>query len=218
MIISGDSISPTSGSDITIGGTNIIVPSGIGINVSGNKIGTIGSDYGAFKGNVVQCKITRYDVRTSVAFGTSVNGVELTGLRVSITPKFNNSMILCQFQIFGEGTTSSHNYLFNVYKNGSVPTTGNYLGYNSEGGNTSWSGIAMVESYDSSANSASTPDSKMFMYHDFPGTTNTLTYAPGIKDSNASNYTYYINRTASDPGSGSYEVGVSYSTVWEIAQ
>ena len=211
MRITGDTLEPSLGSNIT-------VPNGMGIAVSGNKIGHIGSDFGAFKGNVVQCRVTRYDVRTSVAFGTSANGVELTGLRVSITPKFSTSMIVCQFQIFGEGTTNAHNYLFNVYKNGSVPTTGSYLGYNSEGGNTSWSGIAMVQSYDSSGNSESTPSTRMFMYHDFPNTTNAIIYAPGIKDSNASNYNFYINRPVSSSGEGSYEVGVSYSTVWEIAQ
>lgn len=211
MRITGDTLEPSLGSNIT-------VPNGMGIAVSGNKIGHIGSDFGAFKGNVVQCKITRYDVRTSVAFGTSVNGIELTGLRVSITPKFASSMILCQFQIFGEGATSAHNNLLNVYKNGVVPTTGSYLGYNSEGGNTSWSGIAMAQPYDSADNNDSTPFTQSFIYHDFPNTTNTITYAPGIKDSNASNYSFYINRSGGSSGTGSYEVGVSYSTVWEIAQ
>jgi hypothetical protein len=209
--ITGDTIQPSIGSNIT-------VPSGLGINVGNNKIAEIGADYGAFKGNVVQCRVTRYDVRTSLSFGTSVNGVEITGLRVSITPKFSNSMILCQFQIFGEGATTAHNNLFNVYKNGSVPTTGSYLGYNSEGGNTSWSGISIGQPYDSADNNDSTPSTQFFTYHDFPATTNTLTYAPGIKDSNASNYTYYINRCVGSSGTGSYEVGVSYSTVWEIAQ
>jgi hypothetical protein len=127
-------------------------------------------------------------------------------------------MILCQFQIFGEGATSAHNTLLNVYKNGAVPTTGSYLGYNSEGGNTSWSGIAMAHPYDSSDNNDSTPYTQSFMYHDFPATTNTLTYAPGVKDSNAQNYAFYINRTVGSTGTGSYEVGVSFATVWEIAQ
>ena len=213
MIISGDSISPTSGSNITIGGTNIVVPSGVGINVSGNRIGTIGSDYGAFKGNVVQCRVTRYDVRTSVTTGTSASGVEITGLRVSITPKFINSMMLCNFFIFGEGST--HNIMYIVYKNGTVPI-GEYAGYNKESGLVNFSGMASTGDYDA-GDYNSTPHNTMFPYHDFPNTLSTITYGVGIKSSDSGNNSYFINRTVGSPQT-SYECGVSFATVWEIAQ
>lgn len=205
--IAGDLLQPSVGNNIT-------VPSGLGIAVGGNVVGTIGSDYGAFRGNVVQCRITRYDTKTSVATGTS-DGGEITGLRVSITPKFSNSMIICMFQIFGEGA-SSHNYIFRVFKNGSLPT-GTYAGLNNETGNTNWSGIAMALPYESDHDS--TPHQSVFYYHDFPGSTNAVTYAPAIKNTDGGgSYTYYVNRSVNSSQSNSYENGVSFSIAWEIAQ
>jgi len=208
--IAGDLLQPSVGNNIT-------VPSGLGIAVGGNVVGTIGSDYGAFRGNVVQCRVTRYETQITGTSGTSTDGVELTGMRVSITPKFSNSMIVCQFQIHLEISTGEHNMLFNVYKNGAVPT-GTYAGFNNVAGNNIWSGIAMCVKYDSAQNSDSTPDTTLFTYHDFPGTTNTLTYAPGIKSSDTGNRTFYINRTVASTGQNGYEIGTSYSIVWEIAQ
>jgi hypothetical protein len=207
LIISGDLIQPSVGSDISI-------LNGTGFAISGNRVGQIGTDYGAFKGNVVQCRITRYDTRTSIATGTSVDGIEITALRVSITPKFASSMILCMFQLFGEGV-STHEYVMRVFKNGAI-ATGTYAGFNTDAGNQHWSGMAMALPYEGDYNS--TPHQSVFYYHDFPNTTNAITYAPGIKDGNGSNYTYYINRPVGSTGQGSYEVGVSFSIAWEIAQ
>lgn len=205
MRITGDTLEPSLGSNIT-------VPNGMGIAVGGNKIGHIGSDFGAFKGNVVQCKITRYDVRTTVSVGTGINGVEITGLRVSITPKFSNSMILCMFQLHGE---IHYNICLNVYKNGDVPT-GTYAGFNIESGNVNWSGIA-TSLYDPDL--ASTPFQVLYYYHDFPGSTNLINYAPGLKSADGSTtYTAHINKSINNTGSANNETGVSFSMVWEIAQ
>lgn len=211
MIINGDTIQPSVGS-------NIGVPNGLGFSVAGNKVGHIGSDFGGFKGNVVQCKVTRYDAQISGSTGSGVDGVELTGMRVSITPRFSNSMIICQFQVHFEMSTSEWDAMFTVYRNGAVPT-GTYAGFNTVIGNNNWSGLSISSYYDSSNNADSTPNTQSFMYHDFPSTTNTLTYAPGIKTSSPSTVkTFYINRTVSSLGSSSYEAGVCFSTVWEIAQ
>ena len=210
MRITGDRLEPTLG-------TNITVPSGLGISVGNNKIGEIGTDYGAFKGNVVQCKVTRYDIQTSGSTGTGVDGAELTGMRVSITPKFSNSMILCQFQVHLEMNSAEWDAMFTVYRNGAVPT-GTYAGFNTVVGNNYWSGLAVTASYDGVNNASSTPYTQSFIYHDFPATINTLTYAPGIKASDPGAKTFYINRTTGSTGGNSNECGVSFSTVWEIAQ
>jgi len=190
----------------------------IGIASNGSKVGEIGADYGAFKGNVVQCRVTRYDIQTSGSTGTGADGVELTGMRVSITPKFASSMILCQFQVHLELNSADWDAMFTVYRNGAVPT-GVYAGFNTVVGNANWSGLSITSYYDSTNNADSTPNTQSFMYHDFPNTTNTLTYAPGIKTSNSGSVkTFYINRTVSSLGAASYEAGVCFSTVWEIAQ
>lgn len=211
MRISGDLIQPTLG-------TNITVPDAMGINVGNTRVGQIGAGYGAFTGNVVQCRVTRYDTQISGSTGSGIDGVELTGMRVSITPRFASSMILCQFQISAELSGNDWDAMFTIYKNGVVPT-GTYAGFNTVVGNALWSGLSMTGPYDSTNNVDSTPWTQSFVYHDFPNTTNTLTYAPGIKTSNSGSVkTFFINRTSSSLGTASFEVGVCFSTVWEIAQ
>jgi hypothetical protein len=210
LIISGDTIQPSIG-------TNITVPSGLGINVGSTKIGEIGADYGAFKGNVVQCRVTRYDTQVSLTTGTGVSGIEITGMQVSITPKFINSMIICQFQIHGEGSSGEHNLMFNVYRNGSIPT-GTYSAFNTVAGNNIWSGVSMATIYDSAQNSDSTPTTQTFFYHDFPNTNSNLIYSPGVKSTDGTSRTFVVNRSIGSLGGSASEVGISYSMVWEIAQ
>jgi hypothetical protein len=165
-------------------------------------------------GSVIQCQVKRYDTATSYTTGTGVNGVEMTDLRVSITPKRSNSLIICQFQVHGEGA-SSHNYIFRVFKNGAVPS-GTYAGYNTAAGDNQWSGIAMALPYESDY--SSTPFTQNFMYYDYPGVTSAITYAPGIKESGGVSYVWYLNRTVSSTGTTNQENGVSLSIAWEIAQ
>ncbi len=165
-------------------------------------------------GSVIQCQVKRYDTATSYTTGTGLNGVEMTDLRVSITPKRSNSLIICQFQVHGEGA-SSHNYIFRVFKNGSVPA-GTYAGYNTAAGDQQWSGIAMALPYETDY--SSTPFTQNFMYYDFPGSTSPITYAPGIKESGGVSYVWYLNRTVSSTGTTNQENGVSLSIAWEIAQ
>jgi hypothetical protein len=165
-------------------------------------------------GSVVQCVVKRYDGQTSYTTGTSTSGVEITDLRVSITPKYSNSLIYCIFQIFGEGQ-STHDYIYRVFKNGAVPT-GTYAGFNTVSGDQHYSGIAQALPYEGDYNS--TPYATTMQYHDYPGTSGTaITYAPGVKDSYGTSRVYFVNRTVGTPQNG-YEVGVSFATAWEIAQ
>lgn len=184
-----------------------------GVNVANAGVGgtlSIPSIYSP--GMVVQCKAVRVD--TALTYACSGTGSEFTDLRVSITPKFANSLIVCQFQIHGEGA-SGHDWIARVWKNGSVPT-GTYAGYNTVQGNQVWSGISTLVPYETDY--ASTPFTQIFNFIDYPGVTTPLTYAPGGNNSNGSAWTYYVNRTAGSTGAGGNEVGVSFSIAWEIAQ
>ena len=165
-------------------------------------------------GSVVQCIVKRYDGQTSYTTGTSTSGVEITDLRVTITPKYSNSLIYCIFQIFGEGQ-STHDYIYRVFKNGTVPT-GTYAGFNTTSGDLHYSGIAQALPYEGDYNS--TPYATTMQYHDYPGTSGAaITYAPGVKDTYGTSRLFYVNRTVGTPQNG-YEVGVSFATAWEIAQ
>ncbi len=164
-------------------------------------------------GSVVQVVSTRYDVRTTVTTNSAVGG-EITGLRVNITPKFANSMIYCTFQVHGEGQ-ATHDYMYLVFKNGAI-AAGSYPGYNSEVGNLVYSGISQALPYESDY--SSTPYTKTFFYIDYPGSTSPVFYAPAVRHSSGTNYTYYINRTVGSTGANGHEIGVSYAIAMEVAQ
>lgn len=163
-------------------------------------------------GSVVQCKVNRVD--TQLVYSCAATGSEFTDLRVSITPKFANSMILCQFMLFGEGG-STHDWIMRVWKNAAVPV-GAYAGYNSVQGNQVWSGIAMPLVYETDY--STTPQTANMLYHDFPGSTLPITYAPGAGHSSGTALSYYVNRTLNSLGTSGQEAGISMSIAWEIAQ
>ena len=152
-------------------------------------------------GHVLQVQVKRYDTPTSYS------GAEMTDLRVSITPKSASSMILCMFQLSGEVNT--YDNVFRIFKNGAV-ATGTYAGYNIYQGLQAWSGIAPAGVYETDFNS--TGMVQTFFYHDFPGVTTALTYAPWVSAA------FYMNRTVGSTGTTNHETGVSYAFAMEIGQ
>lgn len=191
---------------------NLQNASGTGtINVStGNKLTSADAAGVYSKGQVVQVIVNRFD--SPYAYSVPTTGVEFTDLRLSITPKFVNSLIICTFQIHGEGTVD-HGYILRVYKNGAIPT-GTYAGYNSVQGNQSWSGLAMAVPYETDF--SSTPFTQTMHYYDFPATTSTINYSPGVVLNAAG--TYYLNRTVGSTGQAGHETGVSFVMITEVAQ
>lgn len=223
MILDGDRIIATESSGVSFDRFSLNADS---LNPQTSNIITIptlknlrGTDTGSITapGTTVQCVIIRYDAQVSLTTGTTAAGIEITGMRATITPRFANSMIYGIFQVHGEGSSGEHNLMFNIYKNGAVPT-GTYAGFNTVAGNNVFSGIAMCSPYDSAQNSDSTPFTQTFFYHDFPNSTSALTYCPGVKSSDSTSRTFYVNRCGASAGASAYEIGVSYSIIWEIAQ
>lgn len=181
---------------------------------SANRFNTVYANLAAIPGVPVQTIVTRLDSAVTVSAAAGNVGTEVTSLRCSITPKFSTSLILCKWVIFGEGA-STHNWLWRVFKNGGI-ATGTYAGFNTGSGQQVWSGIAMALPYE--ADYASTPHQAVFYYHDFPASTNAVTYGPAIGESAGTAYTFYVNRTAGSTGAANYETGVSFAIVQEIAQ
>lgn len=197
--------------NVTLSGTNTL-SGATTVSVGGTIYGT---DTGSIKapGTVVQVVTRRVDTQTSYSVAGNVNGSEITDMRVTITPKFANSLILIQWQLHGEGA-STHDYVYNVWKNGAIPT-GTYAGYNTASGNTAYSGVAQAMPYEGDYNS--TPFTQHMQFIDYPNTTSAVIYGPGIKDSYSAARTWYLNRAVATPQNG-YEVAVSFVTAWEIAQ
>ena len=160
-------------------------------------------------GSVIQTVITRMDTRTTYASSNTGNGNTITGLNLTITPRFSNSRIICEWTINGE---LHQDNVFLIHKDGSLVSDG----YNTVLGNSRWSGM-MSGFYDQ--NEDSTPSNWKLTYVDNSlGSTNARTYAPAIRSSSSSNFTLAVNRTLNGATQDAYESMVSYGIAMEIAQ
>lgn len=166
-------------------------------------------------GSVVQTVWLRYD--TNAAYTANASGSVMSGLSITITPRYATSKILLQWMINGEPSGGAvYNMVFRVGKDGSVMT--NPGGYNTWNGNYNYSGIAVIDAYDGDYNS--TPNNISILFMD-DGTLSTAsrTYAPIVCKSNTSDAdgTYYINRSTGGTGQG-FESGVCTGFAMEIMQ
>jgi len=160
-------------------------------------------------GSVIQTVVTRMDTRTTFASSNTGNGNTITGLNLTITPRFSNSRIICEWTINGE---LHQDNVFLIHKDGSLVSDG----YNTVLGNSRWSGM-MSGFYDQ--NEDSTPSNWKLTYVDSSlGSTNARTYAPAIRSSSGGNFTLAVNRTLNGATQDAYESMVSYGIAMEIAQ
>lgn len=159
-------------------------------------------------GMVIQTVYVRTDERNSYASNNTGNGTPITPLNLTITPKFANSMILCQWMVNGE---LHHDNTFLIWKDGAVAPNG----YNQQAGNVRWSGYTS-SFYD--ADHSSTPSNWNIMYAGFPASTSPVTYGLATRSSSGSNYTFFLNRTIGSLGTDAYENMVSVGIIQEIAQ
>lgn len=207
---------------ITASGSSLTSIPGTALNngaVTSAKIAnaTLAKQKFGYSGAVLQCNTVRYDARpsyTNPGNGGSTAGTAITSLRLTITPTYSNSLIVCEWRIHGEST--DHNFGWRVLKNGSLVTTSGYQGYNSNTGANSHSFITH-EGYDSDDNS--TPHVYTILYYDRPNTTSSVYYEPSCLASRTSNSgSFRINRTAGSSGQTNHENGVSFARIWEIRQ
>jgi hypothetical protein len=112
--------------------------------------------------------------------------------------------------MFGE---IHHDNVFLVHRDSTLITTAGEEGYNNNVGNNRWSGITN-QSYDQ--NTDSTPNIITIIYSQIAGSTATRTYAPAVRSSSGSTFTYFQNRTNSSTGQNSYEAGVSFGILYEV--
>lgn len=128
-------------------------------------------------------------------------------LKLPFKPLYPNSMVLIKFSIALE---MEYNCLWTITKD-EAPM----MKMAGESFPNRWNGFA-THNYDYDNNS--TPSGITLMWMDIPGTTDTVTYAPGFRRSDNGGITAYINRTMGSGGQWNYENGVSVGSAWEIAQ
>ena len=145
----------------------------------------------------------------------SMNGNEFTNISIintSITPSSTSSKILVSMYTMGEGTDNDSNFITRVERE------------ISGGGSTRLGGVdsgsrlgcfqAVTEGHDSGNTATTTTYIQFSNYLDSPNTTSTCTYKLYIR--NASNRTWYINRTKDDTDNASGERGHSFCTLMEV--
>jgi hypothetical protein len=141
-------------------------------------------------------------------------------LRVSITPRFANSLIVVEMNISGETGAQDSGLWMGQETNSEyrlITRTG-YEGYNPKRA-TGRNNFYYSGWYD--GDTATTMKNMMISYIDKPNTTSAITYLPiyGSPHSGASNRRFYLNRTANTTNTGyNSECGVSTISIKEIRQ
>lgn len=182
-----------------------------GAKIAGN---TLARTKFGFAGHVVQTIMMRYDPRPGWSAPTSTGGgTIMSANRLTITPQFSNSLIICEWRIHGEA--ASHDQGFRVARNGSVITSGAYAGINNDTGNNNHS-FLNSEHYDADDNS--TPNINAWMYYDVPGSTATVFYDPVVASTDGGTRTFLQNRPVGSGGQNNHENGVSFGRITEIRQ
>ena len=141
-------------------------------------------------------------------------------LRVSITPRFANSLIVVEMNISGETGAHDSGLWMGQETSGEyrlITRTG-YEGYNPNRA-TGRNNFYYSGWYD--GNDDSTMKNMMISYIDKPNTTSAITYLPiyGSRHSGAGDRRFYLNRTANTTNTGNTsECGVSTISIKEIRQ
>jgi hypothetical protein len=165
-------------------------------------------------GNVVQLVRVRSDNRTTYSSATAGNGTTVADLNMTITPRSSSNLLICTWFIFFE---VHHDNIFLVHRDGALPTAAGYEGYNNLQGNSRFSGLQCAP-YDNANNNDTTPHMAKLVYYDIAGSTTARTYAPAVRSSSATAYTFYLNRVVQNTGADNDECGVSFGRIMEISQ
>ena len=129
---------------------------------------------------------------------------------VTITPVSTSSKIMIDVMWNGEFGVVNNTWgsVFTLYRDDTLIKGNTDSGYN-------YSGIAVPTTSYTSSDDDSTMEQCIFKYYDEPNTTSAITYAVGVKLTNAD--TVRINRVVNASTADGYERAVSHITATEIA-
>ena len=172
---------------------------------SGSNINLVPGTELHHEGKVIQTITVRTDTRGTYSAPPSGNGVAITPLRLTITPKRSDSWIWLRWTVFYE---MHHDTVFLAQQDGSL------IGFNTYRGNARWSGI-LTPLYDNDY--GSTPQNSTINWFVRAGSTSSRFYDLAVRSSSTGNYTLSLNRSLNSAGTDSQEVGVSYGFAREIS-
>jgi hypothetical protein len=161
---------------------------------------------------IIQTVTVRSDLRTTYSSPNTGNGTTIAALNTTIIPKRESSLLLITWMINGE---MHNNNVFTIHQDNALITTAGFQGFNNEAGNVRWSGVASAF-YD--RNESTTPSNWIIQYAATAGSTTSRTYAPAVKASTATAYTFAFNRTLNGSIADDNESMISTGMIMEIAQ
>lgn len=164
-----------------------------------------------YPGTILQTVTSRVDTRSTYSSPTTGNGTTITDLNLTIAPIFSNSTLIIQWMINGE---LHQDNVFLIHQNGSLITTSGSEGYNANAGNNKWSGYCSAF-YD--RNEDTTPSNWNIFYTCPANSTSSRTYAPAVRGSGATAYTFCLNRCINASASENIESMVSIGIIHEVA-
>lgn len=180
--------------------------------VTNNIVSPTGNTLLRSTGNIIQVVTIRSDARSTYSSLVDGNGTTITDLGMTITPFSANSTLICVWHMFYE---VHHNNVFLVHRDGVLPTTAGRQGYNAQQGNLRYSGL-QAAAFDNATNNTTTPHMAKLTYYDVAGSTAARTYAPAVRGSGATAYTFFLNRSGGNDGADGSETGVSFGRIFEV--
>lgn len=163
-------------------------------------------------GNIIQVVYARTDARNTYASAVTGDGTTITDLNISITPTNANNRLICQWMINYE---ANHDNVILIHRDGALITTVGEEGRNNLSNNR-WVGYSPSRFEGVSGDVNSTMDNMFVMYSQIAGSTTSRTYAPAVRSSNATAFTFYLNRPAGSTGTDSFENAVSTAVIYEV--
>jgi hypothetical protein len=174
----------------------------IGFSANGARVGEFGSGYGGFVGNVIQLiSTTKKDIQTIT---TTSWGTAITGLSVTITPKYSNSLIYLFSQITC-GVNSNVAVYFRLYRDSTLILVGDAAGSRDQVSYAQYPAAYTANNITSSGVNGI----------DSPATTSPITYSIQCRSSAGS---AFINRMDTDSNTSIYARAISTITAMEVQQ
>jgi hypothetical protein len=173
----------------------------VGFSSNGLRVGEFGTGYGGFTGNIIQVLQTSIDTQLSTG---STSYVDITGLLVSITPKYTTSKILIRFKLNASNSSTSNLNAYQIVRD-STP-----IGNGTQGSRRAC--------HSAVRGSVGDPNSSFIVSGEFldsPSTILAITYKIQFLVDGG---TGYINRDDTNGNSASYPTPLSSLTLLEVQQ
>ena len=167
------------------------------------------ADDSSRSGRIIQVQRTQFTGTNSVSSTANADTV-VTDLTVNITPTSTSSIIKIEAMVNGEWSNQSGaaDGVWFFFKDSTK------LSHAAAGNRPV--GILMGTSITiASADQDSTPEHNYYSYFDAPSSTSQITYKVGF--TSVAGYTWHLNKTVTDTDNQSYERGLSFICVTEIA-